>query len=277
MKTLVYGRNGWLAKQVAGEFDGLVSVVDIMDVRGVESQLADYKPDVVVNCAGKTGRPNIDWCELTPENMRLTEYANTYGPVVLYDACRRAGVKLVHISSGCLWGHGEDVREDDDPAPVSYYSETKARGDELLGGNDSEAIIVRIRMPIDGVPNCRNLITKLAGYPSVLSVSNSVTVIEDLVKAIRHLVEIDARGIYNVVNTGPLTGRDVIESYMRHVDPAHECEIIDEEEFVRRGLTKAERSNCTLSNRKLAESGFEMPAAAERLEACMRAYAAAGG
>lgn len=256
------------------EFNATMSKSDILDVRALEEELKGV--ELVINCAGKTGRPNIDWCEATPENKRITKYCNTFAPVVLYDVCRRLGVKMVHMSSGCLWGEGEDVREEDEPRPPSHYSETKATGDKLLGGNDSEALIIRIRMPMDGIPHQRNLITKLAGYSTVLSAPNSVTVIDDLAEALKHLVGINARGIYNVVNTGPITGQMIINSYRRHVDPDHECRIIDVDEFAKSGLTKAARSNCTLNNEKLLDSGFDMPAAEDRLEDCMKRYAKGG-
>jgi len=272
MNLLIFG-NGWLANKIKNTIGGEISSNDILDAKACRAEIEMAKPEVVINAAVKTGRPNIDWCEATPENMRLTLYVNTYGPGVLHGQCQRLGVKMVQLSSGCLWGHGDNLKETDPPDPVSYYSKTKQWGDEALGGNDSDVLIMRLRMPLDDVPHQRNLITKLANYPNVLSVPNSVTVIPDLLRALTYLIVGQATGIYNVVNTGHLTGRQIIECYRRHVDQNHECEIIDKEQFEERGLATAKRSNCVLNNDKLREFGFDMPDAAERLEDCMRAYA----
>ena len=46
----------------------------------------EVTPDVVINCAGKTGRPNVDWCE---DHKEETVRANVTGPLILLDECRK--------------------------------------------------------------------------------------------------------------------------------------------------------------------------------------------
>jgi dTDP-4-dehydrorhamnose reductase len=41
--------------------------------------LDEVKPDVVINAAGKTGKPNVDWCE---DHKEETLRSNDTGPLV---------------------------------------------------------------------------------------------------------------------------------------------------------------------------------------------------
>ena len=42
--------------------------------------LEDFKPTHVLNCAGVTGRPNVDWCE---DNKEATIRSNVIGTLNL--------------------------------------------------------------------------------------------------------------------------------------------------------------------------------------------------
>src|SRR6185369_7389005 len=66
----------------------------------VDSILNRYKPDVLINCIGKTGRPNVDWCE---SNKEVTAATNTALPIILAEACARHSVHLIQVGSGCIF------------------------------------------------------------------------------------------------------------------------------------------------------------------------------
>ena len=103
--------------------------------------LDSYTPDVLINCMGKTGRPNVDWCEANKEE---TAAANVALPIILAQACAKRGIHLIHIGSGCIYfgpsPHAKKVfdaedeeymdiepgwKEDDFANPKSFYSKTK--------------------------------------------------------------------------------------------------------------------------------------------------------
>jgi len=64
----------------------------------VHQTLEHVKPTHVLNCAGKTGRPNIDWCESHKlETMR----ANVIGTLILADECEKFGAHLTVMATGC--------------------------------------------------------------------------------------------------------------------------------------------------------------------------------
>ena len=273
-KILIFGSRGWLANKFAKFIpNAKLSSVDISDPCEVGSALDSIKPDVVINGAGKTGRPNIDWCEV---NRYETHRSNVSGPLTLANACLKRGIYLVHLSSGCIF-NGESPfpggwTETDVPNPVSYYSETKVQAESYLLNTNGRILIVRLRMPVDREPNQRNLITKLVAYPKVIDVVNSVTVVEDLLQATVQLIEGDYIGVFNVVNPIPVRHSEIMEWYQELVDLHHQYEMIPLDELYRQGLAKARRSNCILNTEKLVNAGVQLPDAVTRIRECLKKY-----
>jgi dTDP-4-dehydrorhamnose reductase len=246
---------------------------DIADRAAVAAVLAQKKPALVVNTAGKTGRPNVDWCET---NQAATARSNVAGPIVLAECCEEVGAYLLHLGSGCIF-YGDSPapggwREDDFANPTSYYSKTKYAADLALSGRANVAIL-RLRMPISDRPHDRNLITKLAKYNKVVDVENSVTVVSDLVDVVRKMLASRPQGIFHATNPGTMRHRELLALYKEYVDPAHTCELISADELVRSGLAAKARSNCLLASPKLAELGITMRPIDEALRATMKAYA----
>jgi 3,5-epimerase/4-reductase len=57
-----------------------------------------FQPTHVINCAGKTGRPNVDWCE---DNRVETVRSNVIGTLMLAELCHKRGVHLTNMATGC--------------------------------------------------------------------------------------------------------------------------------------------------------------------------------
>jgi glucose-1-phosphate thymidylyltransferase len=275
MKILIFGK-GFIGSRLAHEWpDAILSSARIDDRVAVSKALDEHKPDAVVNAAGKTGRPNVDWCET---HQAETYAANVVGPLTLADECGKRGVYLLHLASGCVFYGASPQpggwRENDFANPVSFYSRTKSAADLVLE-KMANVGIVRLRMPIDKFSNERNLIDKLAGYKQVIDVENSVTVIDDLVAVCRALISAKGQGVFHAVNPGTLKHRELLELYRLYVEPGHVCEWISEGELITRGLAKAKRSNCILASTRLKELGIEMRPIDVAIVDTMVKYAAA--
>lgn len=273
MKTLVFGR-GFLGERLSQELEGAVlHPADIADESAVRAAIGDHKPDAVINAAGKTGRPNVDWCETHQvETLR----SNVEGALVLARVCQSSGTYLLHLASGCIF-YGDSPKpggwtEHDFANPSAFYSRTKYAADLVLSQLPHVGI-ARLRMPIDTVPGPRNLITKLAGYTQIVDVENSVTVVDDLVAVLRGLVARRANGVFHVTNPGTMRHKDLIALYRELVDPSHTCEMIGAEELVSRGLAAKARSNCILANTRLGELGITMRPIDVALRDTMTQYA----
>ena len=274
MTTLIFGA-GFLGKRLAASLHGSVLVpTDITDRVAVSAVLRDHHADAVLNCAGKTGRPNVDWCETHQEE---TYRSNVLGPLILAEECRKQGAYLLHFGSGCIFYGASPApggwREDDAANPSAVYSRAKYAADLVLSKLPNVAI-ARLRMPIDAAPGDRNLITKLARYGEVIDVENSVTVIDDLVEVVRGLLTQRPSGIFHATNPGTMRHRDLLGLYRDIVDPKHEYTLIREEDLVARGLAASARSNCILSNARLGELGITMRPIEVALRDAMDRYGA---
>ena len=69
-KYLLFGKNGWIGgmmtKLLRDAGHEVVLANSRLEMReSVEAELDQHKPTRVINAAGVTGRPNVDWCEST--------------------------------------------------------------------------------------------------------------------------------------------------------------------------------------------------------------------
>ncbi|MBP9828085.1 sugar nucleotide-binding protein [Patescibacteria group bacterium] len=277
MKILIIGR-GMVGDRVAKAWpDAVVAAQKIETLEDARRVLAEHKPDVVLNAAGVTGKPNVDWCDIS-ENRMKTVVGNAVLPIYLAQATSEAGVYLLHIGSGCIY-YGDSAhpdkawREHDFGNPLPTYSRSKWAADLVLSTLPHVGI-ARIRMPIDYTPGPANLIDKLARYPKVIDVENSVTIVDDMVQVFRQLLEKKATGIFHVTNPGTVKHREIIAMYEELVDPAHTNEWITAEQLVEEGLATKLRSNNFLASERLAEFDIAMRPANEALRDTMQKYAA---
>jgi len=255
----------------------------IPDDIAIRLMLKAYKPDVLINCIGKTGRPNVDWCE---DHKAETYMANVTLPAILASECEKLGIHLIHIGSGCIYfgpspnstycmpsglpHYSMDIgwTEEDFANPKSYYSQTKYACD-LTIGSMSNVSILRIRMPVSTKNDPRNFINKVRNYSQVIDIPNSMTLMDDLVRCVDWAAKGNKTGIFHVTNAQPITAAQVMREFQKY-QPLHKFEVIDEDELDK--LTLAKRSNCLLNTDKLRESGFTMSSSEDGLKACMAAY-----
>ncbi len=233
--------------------------------------LEDNRPDIVLNCAGKTGRPNVDWCETHKEE---TLRANVTGPLILLEECLARKIYLVHMSSGCIYtgdNGGRGFTEEDRPNFFgSFYARTKAWSDQVM--LDFPVLNLRLRMPFDGSRSDRSLIMKLVKYKKVLDEKNSLTYLPDFLDVAKTLISKRKTGTYNVVNDDIISPFRIMELYREIVDPRHQFERLTLDHLG--DVVKADRSNCKLSTEKLNKEGITLPpvevAVREALESLSR-------
>jgi dTDP-4-dehydrorhamnose reductase len=278
VKVLLLGARGYLGEQFLRLFpDALTPHVDIADRGAIATILDVEKPDIVINAAGKTGRPNVDWCE---EHKEETIHSNVLGPLVLREECATRAIYWVHMSSGCVYEGdkgGAGFSEDDAPNfSGSFYSRSKAWSDQILSEvTDAKGgiLILRIRMPFDGSRADRNLIMKLAKYPRVLDAENSLTYLPDFLSAAKVLIAKRAKGVFNIVNPGVVSPFVIMQRYRAIVDSAHTFERLSIAQLSE--VARAGRSNCVLDTTKLKNAGVTLRPIAEAVDDALRQIAAA--
>ncbi len=273
-----------------------------LETRNVSRSDADYgrfdvllgllkclKPSFLVNCAGYTGKPNVDACEVARAD---TLVGNTLLPQTIGQACAAAGVPWGHVSSGCVYSGAKIVADDgsvrvekdmtrpemrdliennperiqgfneDDPpnfsfrnGPCSFYSGTKALGEEAIKGIGT-CYIWRLRIPFDEIDGPRNYLSKVQRYAKVYDNLNSISHRGDFAKACLDLWQVGALpGIYNVTNPGWVTTRRVVQRIKTVLKLNKSFDFWESDEEFYRVAAKTPRSNCVMDCSKLLKTG----------------------
>jgi UDP-glucose 4,6-dehydratase len=266
--------------------------------------LRELKPEFLVNCAGYTGKPNVDACESAKADTLL---GNALLPQTLAHACAAAGVPWGHVSSGCIYT-GAKVCDDEgvchiepdltepgvhrlilekrdrvhgftetDPPnfsfrspPCSFYSGTKALGEEAIAGV-GRSYVWRLRIPFDEFDSPRNYLSKVQRYAKVYDNVNAISHRGDIVRAcLGCWFQRVPWGTYNVTNPGWVTTREVVALVQKHIAPNRKFEFWENDAEFYQEAAKTPRSNCVLDTSKLTGVGIKIRPVEEALEESLR-------
>jgi UDP-glucose 4,6-dehydratase len=124
--------------------------------------LTNHSVKFLINCAGFTGKPNVDACE---SDKYECLQSNAVLPVIIREVCEDLKLPWGHVSSRCIYSSrrtdGGGWTEDDESnfsfrsPPSSFYSGTKALGEEVLEGAEN-CYIWRLRIPFNDELSPRN-------------------------------------------------------------------------------------------------------------------------
>lgn len=213
MKILITGAHGMLAYDVIRELESSFEIYtgdlpqfDICDKEKVTHEIAQIKPDFVINCAGYT---NVDGCETEQE---LAFAVNADGVQNIAQACKETGCILYHISTDFVFDGKKEIPyiETDDVNPLSTYARTKLEGERHVQAILEKYVIVRTSWLFgEGGKNFVTTIRKLSEENDKIRIVHdqigSPTYAVDLARAIKALLHNPAQGIYHVCNSGKCT------------------------------------------------------------------------
>ncbi|KAH7863464.1 hypothetical protein Vadar_017830 [Vaccinium darrowii] len=274
LKFLIYGKTGWIGGLLGKLCDSqsipyVYGSGRLEDRRSLEADLALHGPTHVINAAGVTGRPNVDWCE---SHKVETIRANVVGTLTLADVCREKGLILVNYATGCIFeydaehpeGSGVGFKEEDTPNFIgSFYSKTKAMVEDLLR-NYENVCTLRVRMPISSdLSNPRNFITKITRYEKVVNIPNSMTILDELLPISIEMAKRNLTGIWNFTNPGVVSHNEILEMYRDYIDPNFTWKNFTLEEQAQ--VIVAPRSNNELDATKLSREFPELLSIKESL------------
>jgi dTDP-4-dehydrorhamnose reductase len=231
----------------------------------------------VINAAGYTGKPNVDACELAKAECLS---GNAVLPGIIREVCEDLNIPWGHVSSGCIYSgrrpDGKGWTEDDSPnfsfrsPPCSFYSGSKALGEEVLEGAEN-CYIWRLRIPFNEERSPRNYLQKLLNYDSLLEAENSVSHLGEFVQKCVECFEKEVEpGIYNLTNPGSVTTSQVTEWMLEEGVTDKQFKFFeDEEQFMcRTAITP--RSNCVLDTTKAEKAGIGMRPVEEAMRDSMQ-------
>jgi len=265
------GKTGWIGKMLVPILEkkghkAIVAESRLENREAVEAEIERWSPDCMINAAGKTGVPNVDWCE---DNKQEALRSNVIGPLNLADIAYQRDIHMINIGTGCIYeydekhplGSGIGFKEDE-PTNFhgSFYSHSKCMLDDLLLSYPN-VLNLRLRMPIASELHPRSFVTKITKYQKVVNIPNSMSVLDDLLPLIPEMAERKLVGCYNFVNPGVISHNEILDLYKKYINP----------QFIYRNFTveeqnevlKAKRSNCELDASKLLTQFPHIPSIKE--------------
>ena len=231
----------------------------------------------LINAAGYTGKPNVDACE---NHKTDTLLGNAILPGIIREVCEDRKLPWGHISSGCIYtgrrADGNGFKEIDTPNfsfrtnNCSFYSGTKALGEEILAGAEN-CYIWRLRIPFNSIDTPRNYLSKLLSYSCLLEAENSISHLDEVVAASLALYERRLPyGIYNLTNPGAITTRQIVDLIQQHLAPKRSFKFFESEEAFMQIAAKTPRSSCVLDTSKLESIGIHMTPVEEAIIHCLK-------
>jgi len=258
-----------MGKRIRKELNCRISDKYILSIKTALKEIDKYKPNIIINCIGHIGKNNVDDCE---KMLDKTLSSNTFAAIILAEVAIRRNIKLIHISSGCIFHY--DYKKN---RPLSeknignyynlYYSRTKIYSENVLIHipKSHNILNLRIRVPLDNRPYPKNILTKLIEYKKIIDIPNSITYIPDFITALKHLIAKDAKGTFNIVCKNPLRYKDLLNVYQKY-NPKFKYKLIPLKKL------NLVRTNLVLSTRALEKTGYKVRSIKEICDECVKNY-----
>lgn len=275
------GQTGWIGQKIVTilndlGYDAICAESRLENRESIINEISKTQPVAIINAAGITGKPNVDWCE---SHKQETLRVNVIGTLNLADIAYIHGIHLTNISTGCIYeydeqhpmGSGIGFTEDEEPNfDGSFYSKTKIILEKLILEYPN-VLNLRIKMPVSQEFD-KGFIGKISKYKKLINVPNSLCVLEDLLPIAVDMTLKGIKGNYNFVNPGTMTHNEIMDLYKHYVDKNHIYENFTLEEQSK--ILKARRANAELSPAKLLKLYPDIPHIKESL---IQLFKLAGG
>lgn len=185
--------------------------LDITREDAVAALLQSSGADVLVNCAAYTA---VDKAETDQEQA----YAiNATAPAAMARACKKLGVRMVHISTDYVFGGSrqEAYGEDHPVQPVNVYGATKQAGEAQVLAANPDAVIIRTSWVYAPFGNnfVKTMIRLMQSRPEIGVVADqfgSPTYASDLAEAVLAILDSGRwqGGLYHYSNAGVISWYD---------------------------------------------------------------------
>jgi dTDP-4-dehydrorhamnose reductase len=216
-KILIAGAGGQLGSELQTSAPEWALVMpyselqlDITDQSACLHEIKDQKPDWIINAAAYT---NVDKAETEVE---LARRVNKDGAENLARAARSVGAGLIHISTDFVFSGDIDrlYNEEDEPAPLNVYGETKLAGEQQVQNLLFErAVIIRTSWLYSARgKNFLKTILRLLKENSVLTIVSDQVGVPTSVRSLSHVIyraaELDLNGLFHWCDAGQCSWYD---------------------------------------------------------------------
>lgn len=191
--------------------------LDITSVADVDTVFDEVKPDVVIHTAAMT---NVDACELDPVACKLQNVTATEN---LVRAAARHQSHFIHLSTDFIFdGRSGPYREEDQPAPLSIYGQSKLDAERIVMNAGSAKWAIARTIIVYGVAPGLSRTNVVLWAKSALEKGQPIKVVddqwrmptlaEDLADGCIRIAKRRATGIFNL--SGP-DGMSILELVQR--------------------------------------------------------------
>ena len=261
----IIGHKGWIGSMYLKLFEEKGIKYYFSNFRGESEELRqdilDKGVSHVLCCMGRThgyrdGKEytTIDYLQ-SHDVLNQNVNDNLYVPVSLALFCDKNNIHFTYMGTGCIYTYDDNhfidgigFTESDIPNFFgSNYSVVKGHTNELM--KYTNALTLRIRMPITSCSSPRNFIRKITSYEKICSIKNSMSVLPELLPLSITMMENMDRGIYNLTNPGSISHNEILEMYRDIVDTSFtwtNFSIEDQDKIL-----SSKRSNNLLDTNKL--------------------------
>ena len=234
MKVYIVGHNGWIGQMYINLFNKNNIDYVFSNYRGeseeIKQNILDTNVTHVLCTMGRThgtrdGKvyTTIDYLQ---DNSVLKENINDnlFVPVSLAMFCDKHNIHFTYMGTGCIYNYDDThtitengFTEEDKPNFFgSNYSTVKGFTNNLM--METNALTLRIRMPITSSSSPRNFITKIINYDKICSIKNSMSVLDELLPLSITMMENKDTGLYNFTNPGNISHNEILQMYKDIVD-----------------------------------------------------------
>ena len=275
-KALIWGGKGWIGGQFQKVLQerGWIIVEATSRADNREAVLAEvnaHAPTHIISLIGRTHGPGYSTIDYLEQKDKLVENMNDnlYGPLVLAGVSKQKGLHMMYMGTGCIFEYDADhvcdlsgagFTEESKPNFFgSGYSTVKGFTDRLMNEEFADVVLnVRIRMPISSQNSPRNFINKMISYKQICSISNSMSVLDDILPCLAQALEKGIKGPLNATNPGVIDHTTLLKWYKELQNPAHTWTEVSNDTLVST-LVKGARSNNYLDTTRIEMLFPELP------------------
>ena len=284
MKILIYGGRGWIGSQfieLLNDVKYVCGKARVDNEHELANEICEHSPTHIISFIGRTHGKigdkvygTIDYLE---QEGKLTENIrdNLFAPLILAALCKKHDIHYTYLGTGCIFKYGEDPKSEFEEKSLpnffgSSYSIVKGYTDRLMHMYDDEVLNLRIRMPITGEKNPRNFITKITTYEKICSISNSMTVLPEVLPLVLDMMMHNITGTMNLTNPGTISHNEILDMYRELVDPEFVWQNFTETE--QRAILDSDRSNNRLDTRLLESLYPDILSIKDAVRKCLMTY-----
>lgn len=283
MNILVTGANGQLGCSLADCVAATrsphnfrftdVDELDITDAEAVARAIADFRADMIINCAAFT---NVEGAE---EEQEAAYRINADAPEILAREIERVGGRLIHISTDYVFG-GADVNrpcsETQPPNPLGVYGASKLEGERRVAGVCQRYVIIRTAWLYSEygrnfVKTMADLTSRLPQVTVVIDQAGTPTYAHDLAMAILAVANdenFDSHaGIYHFSNEGVCSWFDLARRVAKRVGTGADVVPCSSDKYP----SKVARPSYSVLDKSKIKStfGIEVPYWTDSLDRCL--------